>query len=113
MGHFLSNVLLVRRYVLQELVLPSGVNKDPFALLLSRGNCSFERKALAAQQAGATALIIYNSLEVSHHGNRGWQHIHDKTLMANGVSYTNRVSTSTAAQLLRSKIMNAVMAKLG
>ena len=33
--------------------------------MVSRGNCSFEKKARAAQAAGASAIVIYNSLQVS------------------------------------------------
>lgn len=34
-----------------------------FALLVERGNCFFDIKALAAQEAGAKALVVMNSVE--------------------------------------------------
>lgn len=38
---------------------PSG----GFVLLVERGNCYFDVKALAAQEAGAKGLVVMNSLE--------------------------------------------------
>lgn len=38
---------------------PSG----GFVLLVERGNCFFDVKALAAQEAGAKGLVVMNSLE--------------------------------------------------
>lgn len=36
---------------------------EGFVLLVERGGCLFEAKALAAQEAGASGLIVMNSLE--------------------------------------------------
>lgn len=41
--------------------LPAG---KPFGLLLPRGRCPFEQKAVAAEAAGAALLVIYNNEEV-------------------------------------------------
>ena len=43
--------------------VPSTITADgPFALLALRGGCNFTTKAQLALQAGATALIVANSL---------------------------------------------------
>lgn len=45
--------------------LPAGLPAGkPFALLLPRGRCPFEQKAVAAEAAGAALAIIYNNEEV-------------------------------------------------
>ena len=36
---------------------------DGFVLLVERGNCFFDEKALAAQEAGAEGLVVMNSVE--------------------------------------------------
>lgn len=36
---------------------------SPFLLLIARGNCTFETKALNAQKLGASGVIIYNTIE--------------------------------------------------
>ena len=41
---------------------PSLPNSSPFAILASRGNCSFTSKALAAQKSGASMLLVYDGL---------------------------------------------------
>ena len=49
---------------LSPITLPPTLPTDtPFALFLERGVCSFEKKALAAQEAGASVVVIYNSEE--------------------------------------------------
>ena len=47
-------------------VLPKNAQ---FYLLVSRGNCSFESKAIAAESIGAKGVVIYNSLEGIYQGN--------------------------------------------
>lgn len=47
-------------------VLPKNAQ---FYLLVERGNCSFESKAVAAENVGAKGVVIYNSLEGIYQGN--------------------------------------------
>ena len=46
----------------RDFLPPSMSSTGPFALLATRGNCSFAVKALAAQKAGASMLLIYDGL---------------------------------------------------
>jgi PA domain len=41
-----------------------------FYLLVSRGNCTFLEKTIAAQTAGASGVLVYNSLESIYQGNK-------------------------------------------
>jgi hypothetical protein len=46
-----------------EISKPYVSRSMPFVLILERGECSFYSKAKNAQEAGAAAVLIYNSLE--------------------------------------------------
>lgn len=41
-----------------------------FYLLVSRGNCTFLEKTIAAQKAGASGILVYNSLESIYQGKK-------------------------------------------
>lgn len=47
-----------------------------FVLLVERGNCFFDAKALAAQEAGAEGLVVMNSVEGIYQVRQGlgWTH---------------------------------------
>ena len=49
-------------------VAPSLRNNLGFYLLVSRGNCSFIDKAVAAKKIGALGVVVYNSLEGIYQG---------------------------------------------
>lgn len=46
-------------------ILPKNAQ---FYLLVSRGNCSFDTKAIAAESQGAKGIVVYNSLEGIYQG---------------------------------------------
>ena len=50
-----------------EISVISIVDNLPFYLLVSRGNCTFEEKAMNAQNSGASGIIIYDSLIGIYH----------------------------------------------
>jgi hypothetical protein len=45
------------------ITVPKHTTTEGFVLVLERGECSFYTKGLNAQKAGASAVLIYNSLE--------------------------------------------------
>lgn len=45
-----------------------------FVLLVERGNCFFDAKALAAQEAGAEGLVVMNSVEGIYQVRQGWMY---------------------------------------
>ena len=49
--------------------IPRLQHNSQFYLLVARGNCSFIEKAIAAETAGAKAIVIYNSIEGIYQGN--------------------------------------------
>jgi hypothetical protein len=49
--------------------VPQVLKSSSFYLLVSRGNCSFADKAIAAANIGARGVVIYNSLEGIYQGN--------------------------------------------
>ena len=53
-------------------------NNVQFYLLVARGNCSFEDKALAAEALGADGIVIYNSLEGIYQGNESCHYTSEK-----------------------------------
>jgi len=65
----LTPPLTVDASLCSDLVDYSTVQWEGDIMLVPRGNCTFERKALAAQQMGASAIIIYNTLESRYQQN--------------------------------------------
>ena len=51
-------------------VVPPLRNNLGFYLLVSRGNCSFIDKAIAAKNVGALGVVVYNSIEGIYQGNK-------------------------------------------
>ena len=50
-------------------VPPSFRNNQNFYLLVSRGNCSFLDKTIAALNIGASGIVVFNSIEGIYQGN--------------------------------------------
>lgn len=50
-------------------VAPGLKGLQGFHLLVSRGNCTFLEKAIAAYNIGASGVVVYNSLEGIYQGN--------------------------------------------
>ena len=51
-------------------IVPPLRNNLGFYLLVSRGNCSFIDKAIAAKNVGALGVVVYNSIEGIYQGNK-------------------------------------------
>lgn len=49
--------------------IPRLQHNSQFYLLVSRGNCSFIDKAIAAETVGAKGIVVYNSIEGIYQGN--------------------------------------------